>query len=115
MAALFALESSEIASRLFGMLRLNLGSGWPSSADTSISGFAKQRRAGGTWSGKWSTVDITRMHMRLHALLRLGQISSVVRVGAISAPSSTGVMMRALRAHKSRFLTGPRVPAGFAR
>jgi len=53
------------------------------------------------------------MRTRSHALLRLGQTISVVRVDAISAPSSNGVMMRTRRAYKSRFLPGPRDPARF--
>ena len=115
MAALFALELSEAASRLFGTLRLNLGFGWPNSADTSILGFDKRRIAVGTWSGKWSTVGITRMHTRLLALLRFGQTISVVRVGAMPAASSTGVMIHVFRVSLSRFLPGPRDVVRFAR
>ena len=115
MAVRFALVSSAIASRSFGTLRLSLGSGWLNSADTLILGFDKRRIVAGTLSGKWSTVGTTRMHTRLLAPLRFGQTISVVRVGAMPAASSTGVMIHVFRVSLSCFLPGPRDFVRFAR
>ena len=110
-----ALVSSAIASRSFGTLRLSLGFGWPNSVVTLILGCDKRRTAGGTWSGKWSTVGTMRTHTRLLAPRRSGLTICVVRVDARSAASSTGGMIHGFRVSLSRFLPGPRVVSGSLR